>query len=68
MLDYSFGNFKLLVTSAPTAQRHGLAREVTRRGSQKELAIATFNVENLDPVDPPSKFDELAQIIVTNLG
>ena len=67
VLDYSFGNFKLLVTSAPTAQRNGLAREVTTVGSHKELAIATFNVENLSPVDPPSKFDELAQIIVMNL-
>jgi uncharacterized protein len=68
VLDYSFGNFKLLVTSTPTAQRNGLAREVTATGSHKELAIATFNMENLSPVDPPSKFDELAQIIVTNLG
>ncbi len=67
VLDYSFGNFKLLVTSAPTAQRNGLAREVTATGSHKELAIATFNVENLSPADPPSKFDELASIIVTNL-
>ena len=67
VLDYSFGNFKLLVTSSPTAQRNGLAREVTSAGTSKELEIATFNMENLSPVDPPSKFDELAQIIVTNL-
>jgi len=67
VLDYSFGNFKLLVTSAPTAQRNGLAREVTATASHKELSIATFNVENLSPVDPPSKFAELAGIIVTNL-
>src|SRR5262245_9248607 len=67
VLDYSFGNFKLLVTSSPTAQRNGLAREVTTTGSQKELAIATFNVENLSPADPPSKFTELAGIIVNNL-
>jgi uncharacterized protein len=67
VLDYSFGNFKLLVTSTPTAQRNGLAREVTATGSHKELAIATFNVENLSPADPQSKFDELAGIIVNNL-
>jgi hypothetical protein len=67
VLDYSFGNFKLLVTTTPTAQRNGLAREVTATGSHKELAIATFNVENLSPADPPSKFDELASIIVNNL-
>jgi predicted extracellular nuclease len=67
VLDYSFGNFKLLVTSAPTAQRNGLAREVTSAGTSKELKVATFNMENLSPVDPQSKFDELAEIIVTNL-
>jgi predicted extracellular nuclease len=67
VLDYSFGNFKLLVTSSPTAQRNGLTREVTSAGTSKELKVATFNMENLSPVDPQLKFDELAQIIVTNL-
>jgi uncharacterized protein len=67
VLDYSFGNFKLLVTSTPTAQDNGLAREVTSAGSHKELKVATFNMENLSPVDPQAKFDELAEIIVTNL-
>jgi hypothetical protein len=67
VLDYSFGNFKLLVTSTPAAQRNGLAREVTSAGTSKELKVATFNLENLSPVDPQAKFDELAGIIVTNL-
>ncbi|MCI0686106.1 MAG: lamin tail domain-containing protein [Sporichthyaceae bacterium] len=67
VLDYSFGNFKLLVTSAPTAQRNGLAREITSAGNHKELKVATFNVENLSPSNPQAKFDELAGIIVTNL-
>jgi predicted extracellular nuclease len=67
VLDYSFANYKLLVTSPPTAQRNGLAREITTTGSHKELSIATFNMENLSPADPPSKFDSLARIIVTNL-
>jgi predicted extracellular nuclease len=67
VLDYSFGNFKLLVTSPPTAQDNELAREVTSAGSHKELMVATFNMENLSPVDAQEKFDGLAQIIVTNL-
>ena len=67
VLDYSFGNFKLLVTSTPTAQRNGLTREVTAAGNKKELKVATFNVENLSPVDPQSKFNDLADVIVTNL-
>ena len=67
VLDYSFGNFKLLVTSTPVAQRNGLAREVTSAARDSELTVATFNVENLDPTDTQEKFDRLAQIIVTNL-
>ena len=29
--------------------------------------MGTFNVENLDPTDPPAKFAALAGLIVTNL-
>jgi len=68
VLDYSFGNFKLLVTSSPTVTSGGLARETTRAPQSNELAVATFNVENLDPGDPQDKFDRLAAAIVTNLA
>jgi len=67
VLDYSFGNFKLLVTTVPAAVTGGLGREVTELQRQRELAVATFNVENLDPKDPPAKFAALADQIVTNL-
>jgi predicted extracellular nuclease len=67
VLDYSFGNFKLQVTAAPTAVGRGLARETTQAQRQPELAVATFNVENLDPTDSPAKFSALAQQIVQNL-
>ncbi len=68
VLDYSFGNFKLLVTTSPTSASSGLARETVPSPGVGELSIATFNVENLDPTDPPAKFSELAGLIVTNLG
>jgi predicted extracellular nuclease len=68
VVDYSFGNFKLLVTVSPTVTSGGLAREVTRAAQSNELATATFNVENLDPGDPQDKFDRLAAAIVTNLA
>ena len=68
VLDYSFGNFKLLVTTSPTGVSGGLARETAPTAGVGELSIATFNVENLDPTDPPSKFSELADLIVDNLG
>jgi predicted extracellular nuclease len=68
VVDYSFGNFKLLVTASPAVVSGGLAREVTRAPRANELAVATFNVENLDPGDPQDKFDRLAAAIVTNLA
>ena len=46
----------------------GLTRETTAdRRTPSQLAIATFNVENLAPSDPPTKFDGLAGLIVDNL-
>ena len=68
ILDYSFGNYKLQVTATPVVSDGGLQREVTRASSRNELSVATFNVENLDPTDPASKFAGLAQAIVINLA
>jgi predicted extracellular nuclease len=68
VLDYGFGNFKLLVTTSPVATSGGLARETAATPGVGELTIATFNVENLHPGDPPAKFAALAGIIVNNLG
>ena len=45
----------------------GLQREFAKVAGPNELAVATFNVENLDPSDPPDKFDQLAGLIVANL-
>jgi uncharacterized protein len=67
ILDYSFGNFKLEVTATPAVASGGLAREITAPTGANQLAVATFNVENLDPGDPQSKFDQLAGLIVNNL-
>ncbi|GAA2780261.1 lamin tail domain-containing protein [Kitasatospora sp. CM 4170] len=67
VLDYSFGNFKLLVTATPSVASGGIAPETTAAPAAGELATATFNVENLAPSDPQSKFDGLAAGIVTNL-
>ncbi|MFB8237964.1 lamin tail domain-containing protein [Kitasatospora purpeofusca] len=67
VLDYSFGNFKLLVTATPTVLPGGLAQETTAAPAAGELSTATFNVENLAPSDPQAKFDGLAAAVVTNL-
>lgn len=67
VLDYDFGNFKLRVTEEAQAERKGLERETTEEAGPGELAIATFNVENLDANDPQEKFDALAAMVVENL-
>jgi predicted extracellular nuclease len=67
VVDYSFGNFKYLVTATPQRTSGGLEREVTAVARAGQLAVATFNVENLDPGDPPRKFRRLAATLVHNL-
>ena len=67
ILDYSFGNFKLDVSEPVVSVSGGLQRESAKAAGATELAVATFNVENLDPADGPAKFAELAGLIVDNL-
>jgi uncharacterized protein len=69
VIDYSFGNFKLLNTQPlPDVTSGGLQREVTNLNpTANQLTVATFNVENLDPGDDATKFNNIANRIVTNL-
>ncbi|MGK5533012.1 lamin tail domain-containing protein [Streptomyces sp. URMC 129] len=67
VLDYSFGNFKLLPGSSPVVADGGMGPETTQAAAAGELSVATFNVENLDPGDPQSTFDALAATVVNNL-
>ncbi|MFJ2393815.1 lamin tail domain-containing protein [Streptomyces sp. NPDC087843] len=70
-VDYaSFGGYLLAPSAATTGRAvdNGLKQEVTRRQKGKELALATYNVENLDPTDGADKFARLAKGIVTNLS
>jgi len=68
VMDYNFGNPFLEVTSAGlTRIADGITREVTVPVEPGQLAISTFNFENLAPDNPQSKFDGLASLIVNNL-
>ncbi len=67
VIDYSFDNFKLEVTSLPALVSGGLTRESTSPAGASQLAVGTFNVENLAPTDPASKFNTLAALIVDHL-
>jgi uncharacterized protein len=64
--DYDFGNY-MYHPLEPITASGGLQRESTAAPSKNELEIASFNVENLAPGDPPSKFDGLADTLVNRL-
>jgi uncharacterized protein len=67
VLSYAFGNFVLAVTATPVVASGAIAPETTATPTASELSAATFNVQNLAPSDPQTKFDRLAGIVVTNL-
>ncbi|MEU1226535.1 endonuclease/exonuclease/phosphatase family protein [Streptomyces sp. NPDC005828] len=68
-LDYdNFGGYGIQATTLGTLTDNALAPETTRAQTAGELAVATYNVENLDPTDPQAKFDRLAAGIVGNLS
>ncbi|WP_392968698.1 endonuclease/exonuclease/phosphatase family protein [Streptomyces sp. LN245] len=65
-LDYNqFGGYTLVANQLGTLEKGGLERETTRKQSRGELAVATYNVENLDPGD--GTFAAHASAIVNNL-
>ncbi|CAL99587.1 hypothetical protein A8924_0628 [Saccharopolyspora erythraea NRRL 2338] len=68
-LDYSrFGGYVLEAAVLGEHQPGGLQRETTRDQAEDELAVATYNVENLAADDDQAKFDRLAQGIAGNLA
>jgi hypothetical protein len=52
VVDYGFGTFKFQALAWPAPEDGGLQREITAAPRNNQLAIASFNVENLDPADP----------------
>ncbi|MGW1213244.1 endonuclease/exonuclease/phosphatase family protein [Streptomyces sp. NPDC002499] len=65
-LDFNqFGGYTLVASELGTLKSGGLKRETTQKQSRDELAVATYNVENLDPTD--ATFDAHAAAIVNNL-
>ncbi|MFJ5845196.1 endonuclease/exonuclease/phosphatase family protein [Streptomyces sp. NPDC092903] len=69
VLDYdSFGGYSLQATRLGTLTDRHLKREVTRKQKRDELAVSTYNVENLDALDDQGKFDTLAKGVAVNLA
>lgn len=68
-LDFNqFGGYTLVARTLGAVKAGTLAPEKTKPQAEKELAVATYNVENLDPTDPQEKFDNLAKAVVENLA
>ncbi|MFD5627494.1 endonuclease/exonuclease/phosphatase family protein [Streptomyces sp. NPDC127072] len=68
-LDYAtYGGYNLQATQLGTLTAKGLKPETTRKQKSKELAIATYNVENLDALDEQEKFDRLADGVAVSLN
>ncbi|SNS04849.1 endonuclease/exonuclease/phosphatase [Actinomadura mexicana] len=67
VLDYSYGDYKLLLTATPRRAPGGLAREATRAQRPGELAVATAGLDGLGPDAPAARFDAAARDIVDGL-
>ncbi|GLY35960.1 endonuclease [Amycolatopsis sp. NBRC 101858] len=68
-VEYSnFGGYTLFASVLGAEKDNGLQAETTRKQRSGELAVATYNVENLAPGDPQAKYDRLGEAIVTHLA
>lgn len=67
VMDYSYGNYKVQVTSRLDIAPANLTQESVVAAQGAELSVATYNVENLDAHDTQQRFDTLARHIVENL-
>jgi predicted extracellular nuclease len=70
ILSYAFSSYRVIATEAVAATSDvTLGLETTSlSGGPGTLTIASYNVENLDPTDPASKFQEHALDIVLGMG
>ncbi|MBE7163650.1 MAG: hypothetical protein INR72_20615, partial [Williamsia herbipolensis] len=68
-IDYSsFGGYTLVAVSLGTVVHNNLQRTSASPQQSDQLAVATYNVENLTPTDSAAKYAALASGIVTNLA
>jgi uncharacterized protein len=68
-VDYSrFGGYLIAATTLGTVDHNDLPPVTATAQSAKQLAVATYNVENLAPGDPATKYQRLAEGVVTNLS
>ena len=68
VMHYSFSNYKLKLTEAPSVIRGNLLPEAVAPVASNRLAIASYNVENLGGNAAQSRFDSIAGQLVGTLG
>ncbi|WIB68932.1 esterase-like activity of phytase family protein [Curtobacterium sp. MCBD17_035] len=67
-VDYSqYGGYDLTATTLGSVARGGITPTVATTPKPDQLSVATYNVENLAPSDPATKFAALAKGVVANL-
>ena len=67
-VDWStFGGYDIAATTLGTYVDNHLQPTTASAQASDQLAVATYNVENLSPQDPQSKFDTLGAGVVANL-
>lgn len=67
IMDYSYGNYKLLSLSAPEF----FSKQIVTEGigdAQKNLSVVNYNLENLSPFDNEKRFNDFAGQIVDQLN
>jgi predicted extracellular nuclease len=66
--DSQYGGFLIAATQLGTVTSGRLAPTIATKQTSNQLAVATYNVENLAPADPADKYARLASGIVSNLA
>jgi uncharacterized protein len=67
VIDYSFNNYRVVLTQAATVVNNPLLRESAVIPSG-HFGLASYNVENLGGNATPARFNAIANQIATNLG
>jgi predicted extracellular nuclease len=62
------GNPEVELTDSPAAVSSGLTPQVATPARPGQLAVATYNLDNLSPTSPASKYASLGTQITRNLG
>lgn len=67
VLGYDFGNYRIYPIEPIVPKFYSLDKQQFFRHHDEDITIATYNVENLSPLDEKSRFEQLAKDIVISL-